>query len=202
MSSRLQRKLSEAYPLIMGDPSHRARILCGDGWFDLLERGLAELQAFCDLCSDGRQRLQVRIEQAQERDGALCFYHSVEGGDDFEREIIQGIVGNMEISSLYFCEFTGVSPACLCRRGPRLRTLSYEAARQDGYELCSPDYANGWRELNASSHPSPAGSSAPPAPAATGRSRHARPRRRRFRPASGGAPVRESDQRPPASVLT
>lgn len=152
MSTRLQKGLAETFPLITGHLPPQTLILCGDGWHAVIARGLADIQSFCDLCSDGEYRLQVHLEQIQERDGSLCFYHKIDGGDDFEREILRDIVRSMELSSLYFCEITGTSPACLCRRGPRLRTLCYEAAIRDGYELCSPDYESGWAALN---RPSP-----------------------------------------------
>lgn len=163
MSGRLIRSLASSFPSIMGDPRRPARVLCGDGWYEVLERGMSEIQAFCDLCSESGSSLAVSLELVQERDGSLCFYHSIDGADDLEREILGDIIRNMELSSMYFCEVTGASPACLCRRGPRLRTLSYEIAVKDGYEMCSPEYASGWEELRAASSLDHS-SEAPPVP--------------------------------------
>lgn len=163
----------------MGGPHRTARILCGDGWYGVLERGMSEIQSFCDLCSEGTTSPEVKMEVAQEREGALCFYHSIEGADSVEREILGEIIREMELSSAYFCEFTGASPASLCRRGPRLRTLSYEVALREDYELWSQDYAKGWRETNPSTpHPAPRSDSRAP----RHRGHRARPYPQRQRP--------------------
>lgn len=152
MSRQLSRELMQSFPKIVGSSHRHDLFSCGDGWHGILLRGMGEIQSFCDLCSeDSPDPVQVVLEQVQERDGTLKFFYRVDGAGEFEREIIDGIAMAMESASLCFCEITGASPACLCRRGPRLRTLCYEAAVREGYEPWSTSHAPSSPEITPNS---------------------------------------------------
>jgi len=143
MSRQLCSLLVRSFPKICHPASDSNPIRCGDGWFEILSRGMAEIQDFCDLCSDGsRHPVQLVLEQVEERGGSLGFYYRVIGGTELEREIISDLVLALEQASLCFCELTGNSPALLCRRGSRLRTLCLESACQEGYEPYSVEGRN------------------------------------------------------------
>jgi hypothetical protein len=139
MSPHLVRTLSSSFPRIVGYSPPSDLVLCGDGWFDLLSRGMSEIQSFCDLCSLGSFRtVQVVMEQVEEGNGALRFYYGLKSADEFERETIANLVTSMERASMYFCEVTGSPQARLCRRGHRLKTLCPELASRLGYDPCQP----------------------------------------------------------------
>lgn len=75
---------------------------CGDGWFNLINILLQNIQSHCDWKKDTCP--QVVVQQVKEKFGTLRFYYS--GGDEY----VAGLVALAESISGIMCESCG-SPA-------------------------------------------------------------------------------------------
>jgi len=111
-------------------------IQCGSGWFPMLERLLAKIEAhLAEKYAAGFRDTEYsfRIDQIKEKFGTLRFY--VGGGDD---QIFQWIL-DAETESEATCELTGAPGTLHCRKGAFwLRTLSPEKALEYNYEPYQP----------------------------------------------------------------
>ena len=105
---------------------------CGSGWFPLLGRLLAKIEAhLAEKYAAGFRDPDYgfRIDQIKEKFGTLRFY--VGGGDD---QIFQWIV-DAEQESARTCELTGLSGTLHTKRGGFwLQTLCPEKAAEYDYE--------------------------------------------------------------------
>jgi len=105
---------------------------CGSGWFPLLGRLLAKIEAhLAEKYAAGFRDPDYgfRIDQIKEKFGTLRFY--VGGGDD---QIFQWIV-DAERESARTCELTGLSGTLHTKRGGFwLQTLCPEKAAEYDYE--------------------------------------------------------------------
>ena len=152
MKSELEQQLVKKYPKILKDYKGDMMQTCmawgmehDDGWFKLLDKCLAKLQYFCDLCSKDGEEVQVVANQIKEKYGTLSFYTSVYGGDNIQHDIIDDIIDTAERKSAYTCEVTGEHGEA-CKKGGWYRTLSYEQARKDGYVACKESIEEYWKE--------------------------------------------------------
>ena len=152
MKNELEQQLVKKYPKILKDYKGDMMQTCmawgmehDDGWFKLLDKCLAKLQYFCDLCSKDGEEVQVVANQIKEKYGTLSFYTSVYGGDNIQHDIIEDIIDTAERKSAYTCEVTGEHGEA-CQKGGWYRTLSYEQARKDGYVACKESIEEYWKE--------------------------------------------------------
>ena len=152
MNKELELELVKKYPKILreygGDPMQTCLswgFEFDSGWYKLIDKCMAKLQYFCDLCSKEGEEVQVVANQAKEKHGTLSFYTSVYGGDNTQHDIIDDIIDKAERKSEYTCEVTGEHGE-LCKKGGWYRTLSYEQARKDGYVACKESIEAYWKE--------------------------------------------------------
>src|SRR5262249_3378428 len=103
MKQELDEALCAKYPKIFADRhgSMRETAMCwgfdvGDGWYDIIDKLCAEIQAIAD--KDG---LEVRAAQVKEKFGGLRFY--VDGGNDK----IRAAISRAEAASGETCETCG-----------------------------------------------------------------------------------------------
>lgn len=166
MDTKLEKELSERFPLILrdmgGDPKRTCMawgIECGDGWHRLLETAMEKIQFVCDSSAKSGHPAQLVATQIKEKYGTLRFYYSVEGSCPVAEGVLEDVVSSAELASSRICEVTG-EPGDLCVRGGWYRTLSRPRARADGYRACDEGTEEYWSELDAESAQAP-----PPAPA-------------------------------------
>lgn len=75
---------------------------CGDGWFDILNQLMGNIQSYLDWKNkDGEVVPQVTLDQVKEKFGTLRFYYT--GGDDY----VRGLVSMAESMSGILCETCG-----------------------------------------------------------------------------------------------
>ena len=75
---------------------------CGDGWFDILDQLMANIQKHIDLKErQGLSIPQVTVDQVKEKFGVLSFYYT--GGDEY----IFGLVRMASSLSGVTCEVCG-----------------------------------------------------------------------------------------------
>jgi hypothetical protein len=75
---------------------------CGDGWFDILDQLMANIQKHIDLKErQGLSIPQVTVDQVKEKFGTLSFYYT--GGDEY----IFGLVSMASSMSGVTCEACG-----------------------------------------------------------------------------------------------
>jgi hypothetical protein len=75
---------------------------CGDGWFQLLNQLMGNIQSYIDWQNREEEVVrQVTLDQVKEKFGTLRFYYT--GGDDF----IRGLVAMAESMSGVICEECG-----------------------------------------------------------------------------------------------
>lgn len=151
MTEELELKLVEKYPKILRDHGGDMMKTCmhwgmehGDGWYNLLDKGMAKIQYFCNLCPSG---VQLVADQIKEKFGTLSFYYHIENSVEIESGILDDIVSEMERASARTCEVSG-DPGYMCRRGGWFRTLSYKEARRTGYEASDEGQESYWKELD------------------------------------------------------
>jgi hypothetical protein len=151
MTEELELKLVEKYPKILRDHGGHPMHTCmhwgmehGDGWYRLLDEGMARIQYFCDLCPSG---VQLVADQIKEKFGTLRFYYSVTGATEIEYQILEDLINGMEGQSTRTCEVSG-DHGYMCRRGGWLRTLSYKEARKSGYEASDEGQESYWKDLD------------------------------------------------------
>ena len=101
--------LCEKYPKMMvdrnGDPMDTCMCWgfeCGDGWFNILDQLMHNIQHHIDWMNRKEEVVpQVIVDQVKEKFGSLRFYYS--GGDD----VIDGMVRMAESMSGVTCEVCG-----------------------------------------------------------------------------------------------
>lgn len=123
MSPELDAKLCEKYPKLMVNrfkPMTETCMCwgfdCGDGWYNILNLLMANIQHHIDWKNSQRELLlkdnpykrsipdavsQVTLDQVKEKFGTLRFYYT--GGDDY----IRGLVSMAESMSAVTCEVCG-----------------------------------------------------------------------------------------------
>ena len=81
---------------------------CGDGWYNILNQLLSQIQHHIDWKQDRKERfnqgdgcIQVTLDQVKEKFGTLCINYS--GGDDY----IRGLVSMAQAMSGSTCEVCG-----------------------------------------------------------------------------------------------
>jgi hypothetical protein len=75
---------------------------CGDGWFDILDQLMANIQKHIDLKErQGLSVPQVTVDQVKEKFGTLSFYYT--GGDEY----ISGLISMASSMSGVTCESCG-----------------------------------------------------------------------------------------------
>jgi len=75
---------------------------CGDGWFQLLNQLMGNIQSYIDWQNREKEVVrQVTLDQVKEKFGTLRFYYT--GGDDY----IRGLVAMAESMSGVICEECG-----------------------------------------------------------------------------------------------
>lgn len=153
MTEELELKLVAKYPKILKNHGGDMMKTCmhwgmehGDGWYDLLDEGMEQIQYFCDLCPSG---IQLVADQIKEKFGTLRFYYSIENATSkIESAILDNLVICLENRSSRICEVSGKS-GYMCRKGGWYRTLCYETARATGYQACDEGNESYWKELDA-----------------------------------------------------
>ena len=109
MKPELDRLLCERYPrmmvnrnLSMMETTMYWGFECGDGWFDILDQLMCNIQHHIDWKNrKGVTVPQVTVDQVKEKFGTLRFYYT--GGDDY----ISGLVTMAESMSGLTCESCG-----------------------------------------------------------------------------------------------
>lgn len=151
MTEELELKLVAKYPKILRDHGGDMTKTCmhwgmehGDGWYDLLDKGMEKIQYFCNLCPSG---VQLVADQIKEKYGTLRFYYHIENSSEVESAILDDIVSEMERASARTCEVSG-DPGYACNRGGWLRTLSYKEARKSGYVASDEGNEAYWQDLD------------------------------------------------------
>jgi len=129
MNKENTRTLFEAFPEL-----YRGRFLdmkenlmcfgfeCDDGWFELLYDLSREITEHCAASGDP---VPLAV-QVKEKFGTLRFYA------DNTSETVDDIIEKYQEKSGGICEVTG-APGKLCHRRGRLKTLSEEEVRKDGF---------------------------------------------------------------------
>lgn len=132
MSPELDALLCEKYPKMMVNrnlPMTETAMCwgfdCGDGWFEILNQLMGNIQHHIDWRNKKEEVVpQVTLDQVKEKFGTLRFYYS--GGDD----VIDGMVRMAESMSGVTCEICG-SPGQR-RGGGWITTLCKEHAEARG----------------------------------------------------------------------
>ena len=109
MKQELDRLLCERYPKMMVNRNKDMMetcmcwgFECGDGWFDILDQLMGNIQHHIDWKNrKGQEVAQVTLDQVKEKFGTLRFYYT--GGDDY----ISGLVTMAESMSGVTCESCG-----------------------------------------------------------------------------------------------
>ena len=109
MKPELDRLLCERYPkmmvnrnLSMMETTMAWGFECGDGWFDILDQLMNNIQHHIDWRNrKGEVVAQVTVDQVKEKFGTLRFYYT--GGDDY----VRGLVSMAESMSGVTCESCG-----------------------------------------------------------------------------------------------
>lgn len=109
MKPELDRLLCERYPkmmvnrnLSMMETTMAWGFECGDGWFDILDQLMNNIQHHIDWRNrKGVTVPQVTVDQVKEKFGTLRFYYT--GGDDY----VRGLVSMAESMSGVTCESCG-----------------------------------------------------------------------------------------------
>jgi hypothetical protein len=139
MKQELDKLLCEKYPKMMVNRNKDMMetcmcwgFECGDGWFDLLDQLMGNIQHYTDWNNENfakgykqyKQVPQVTLDQVKEKFGSLRFYYT--GGDDH----ISGMVTMAESMSSVICESCG-NPGKQTRGG-WIKTIckSCETARE------------------------------------------------------------------------
>lgn len=151
MTKELELKLVEKYPKILRNYGGDKMITCmhwgmehGDGWYDVLDKGMEKIQYFCDRCESGAQ---VIADQIKEKYGTLSFYFTTENANKIEYSILDSLVASMENASARTCEESGKS-GYMCRKGGWYKTLCYEKARELGYQASDEGNELYWQDLD------------------------------------------------------
>jgi hypothetical protein len=109
MRQELDAQLCEKYPLMMVNRNKDMKetcmcwgFECGDGWFNILNLLMSNIQHHIDWKNKKEQVVpQVTLDQVKEKFGTLRFYYS--GGDEY----IHGLVSMAESMSAITCESCG-----------------------------------------------------------------------------------------------
>jgi hypothetical protein len=109
MKQELDKLLCERYPKMMINRNKDMKetcmcwgFECGDGWFDILDQLMGNIQHHIDWKNrKGQEVAQVTLDQVKEKFGTLRFYYT--GGDDY----IDGLVSMAESMSGVTCETCG-----------------------------------------------------------------------------------------------
>jgi len=109
MKQELDELLCAKYPKLMANRHKTMQetcmywgFECGDGWFDILDQLMANIQHHIDWKErQGLSIPQVVVDQVKEKFGSLRFYYT--GGDDY----ISGLVSMAESMSGVTCEVCG-----------------------------------------------------------------------------------------------
>jgi len=109
MKQELDEYLCKVYPKMMGNrnlPMTETAMCwgfeCGDGWFNILNQLMGNIQNHIDWQNrNGEVVPQVTVDQVKEKFGTLRFYYT--GGDDY----IRGMVALAESLSGVTCESCG-----------------------------------------------------------------------------------------------
>jgi len=115
MRQELDELLCEKYPKMMVNRNkHMTETTmcwgfeCGDGWFNIINQLMSQIQHHVDWKQDRKERfnqgdgcVQVTLDQVKEKLGTLRFYYT--GGDDH----IRGLVTMAEAMSGVTCEKCG-----------------------------------------------------------------------------------------------
>lgn len=154
MKEELEKKLVEKFPVIFrnycGDFTKTCMhwgVETGDGWFDLLEKGVSALQHLCDLCRKDGRTVEIVADQIKEKFGTLRFYYSIYGANDTETRIIHSIVDSMERESEVTCENNGTRGE-LCVKNMWYKTLSYEEARKNEFIPIKENVKKHWGSID------------------------------------------------------
>lgn len=140
MTKELELKLVEKYPKILKDYGGDEKITCmawgfecEDGWFEILDKAMEEIQYFCDLCSSKEKEITLVAEQIKQKFGTLRFYYRIENASDVQKRILDLIVDNVERKSARVCEVSG-DRGKLCMRGHWVKTLSEKERENRNYQ--------------------------------------------------------------------
>jgi hypothetical protein len=109
MKQELDELLCARYPKLMANRHKTMQetcmywgFECGDGWFDILDKLMANIQKHIDLKErQGLSVPQVTVDQVKEKFGTLSFYYT--GGDEY----ISGLVSMASSMSGVTCEACG-----------------------------------------------------------------------------------------------
>ena len=109
MKPELDAQLCERYPKMMVNRNRSMMettmywgFECGDGWFDILDQLMGNIQHHIDWRNrKGEVVAQVTVDQVKEKFGTLRFYYT--GGDDY----VRGLVSMAESMSGVTCETCG-----------------------------------------------------------------------------------------------
>ncbi len=135
MKQELDKLLCERYPKMMVNREKSMMetcmcwgFECGDGWFNILDQLMGNIQHHIDWKNKEEVVVQVTLDQVKEKFGTLRFYYT--GGDD----IIDGMVRMAESMSGVTCEECG-NPGkrigggwvtTLCKEHAKTRDIVYE----------------------------------------------------------------------------
>jgi hypothetical protein len=156
MKKELELKLVEKYPKILADYGGDKMLTCmhwgvecGDGWYELLDKGMEKIQHICDMTSDN---MQLKASQIKEKYGTLRFYYIIENGSEVQNEILDDLVEIMELKSSRICENTGKHGEP-CVFAGWYKTLCYAEARKQKYRAVNDSTEAYWKTLDAKQNP-------------------------------------------------
>ena len=144
MTKNLQDQLAAKYPKILPDIAADMRkprtawgIECSDGWYELLDAGMLELQELADLSG-----IQIEATQIKEKYGTLSFYFTLKDNKQSNELSVRSsaehfkafdvIVERMEENSANTCEVTG-KPGKVTELRGWYKTLCEEEATKQGF---------------------------------------------------------------------
>jgi hypothetical protein len=114
MNENLELKLQKKYPKILRDLYKSEYetcmawgIECRDGWYDLLDEGMAKIQELCDSFSKDGREVQLVAAQIKSKFATLRFYVDIYDATKEETNALYKIVDEMEQKSSITCEICG-----------------------------------------------------------------------------------------------
>ena len=121
---------------------------CDDGWYNLLDECLEELEYLCHKFSTEDRKVEIRAEQIKEKFGTLRFYTTIENATELERKILNRVIDNAETDSANICEVTGNNGKfCKSNTTRWYKTLCREEARRQNFYAYDQKVEEFWKEI-------------------------------------------------------
>lgn len=145
MKEELELQLFAKYPNILKLYKNSGGLECDDGWYNLLDQCMEEIQYLCDSFSTEDRKVEVVADQIKEKFGTLRFYVTLENASNLESRIIHRSIDAAEKDSADTCEVTGNNgKACMSNVRRLYKTLCQEEARSQDFRALDPKVQEFW----------------------------------------------------------